>query len=149
MASEELIRLQEISDILDQEIEASKCSFEMFLSMKLPAWIKIYNRELDQFRMLVVNEIYEQEFGLMNTVYGGQLDKDVWEETVSAGFEDNDRKALTSRGKPIKFKENLINPKDHKQQVCYGFKWGPHISKLRGNVVPVFGIITALIDVHG
>ena len=78
-----------------------------------PAWVKIAHRDDNgkvTFRMQLINQAYEREFGVPEWKYRDATDFDVWPPDVAQAYYTHDAATLASKG-TSRFMEPVRTPK--------------------------------------
>lgn len=70
-----------------------------FKFMPLPAWIKVYDKNNDQFIMQKINRAYEDQWDISDIRYAGRPDSAIWDEATAKMFDKHDRAV-----------KNILNP---------------------------------------
>jgi PAS domain-containing protein len=103
-------------------------------SFDRPAWIKVAREENGkvQFRMLELNELYAEKFGISRNDYIGKTDLEAgWDLATAKKFEDHDLLTWASGepqtfvekvdGQPMRFRKIRITTKDGKSKGVMGY----------------------------
>lgn len=99
-----------------------------FDTLPVPAWLKLTGPD-GVLRMAWINAAYERDVGVSAATYVGNHDGAVWDETVVADFEANDRRVIEGE---------LVVPTAELAagQIWRGYKW-PLVQG--GEIKGVFG----------
>lgn len=61
-----------------------------FKYMPIPAWLKVYDKETDQFIMRRINRAYEDQWNVLSIRYAGKPDNLIWDLETAKLFKHND-----------------------------------------------------------
>jgi hypothetical protein len=64
--------------------------------MPIPAWLKLYDKDSDEFVMLKINRAYENEWGIPAIRYENRTDTEIWGKKLAKRFKENDIRVLES-----------------------------------------------------
>lgn len=67
-------------------------------AMPFPAWVKQYDEKNDTFKMLIINEAYERQYGITKEHYKNKTDFQVWQADVASEYYKNDLKVHSIKG---------------------------------------------------
>lgn len=82
---------------------------EYLNSVGLPMWIKVWDPATESFSVLMTNEAYTAQYGILGNDYRGESDRAVWPESLAEEFEKNDLAVLNSKRRRL-VEEYVIIP---------------------------------------
>lgn len=63
----------------------------------LPAWVKVWRPETQEFVMVAINGYYADFYGVTEARYKGSTDFDVWPQELAQAYYENDLDVLVDR----------------------------------------------------
>jgi len=86
-------------------------------SFPLPMWIKEYNPDRNEFRMLMINRAYEQRFNVSRDRYVGLTDFQLWPEEIAAEYFRHDLKVYEEKNTMKKDETVLMDGKKMQSRI--------------------------------
>jgi hypothetical protein len=119
---------------LAHEIDPADVIAMGMLYCPLPCWVKAW----PSLEMLVINQCYEDAYGIQAAMYAGSTDNAVWGDEIASHFHAADVAAARS-GVGVERQETFRNPKTGLVETTTSIKWPIRVN---GNIVGIAGIIT-------